>query len=108
LRRYHRHPETKFLHGEAMDVGRTQPRHVFVEAIEDIGKEADKWDDEEPLTADNEFTVTDGALNLRMSEKQLDRRGPIILSRTAEPRNRLTDRSRRRASDTYGASLSRS
>ena len=33
---------------------------MFVEAIEDIGKEADKWDDEEPLTADNEFTVSYG------------------------------------------------
>ena len=40
--------------------GQTQRRHVFVEAIEDIGKEADKWDDEEPLTADNEFTVSYG------------------------------------------------
>ncbi len=60
LRGYHRHPETKFLQGEAMDSGQTQRRHVFVEAIEDIGKEADKWDDEEPLTADNEFTVSYG------------------------------------------------
>ena len=33
---------------------------MFVEAIEDIGKEADRWDDEEPLTADNEFTVSYG------------------------------------------------
>ncbi len=40
--------------------GHTQRRHVFVEAIEDIGKEADKWDDEEPLTADSEFTVSYG------------------------------------------------
>ena len=43
-----------------MDHGPTQRRHVFVEAIEDIGKEADRWDDEEPLTADNEFTVSYG------------------------------------------------
>ena len=40
--------------------GRTRRRHVFVEAIEDIGKGADKWDDEEPLTADSEFTVSYG------------------------------------------------
>jgi hypothetical protein len=33
---------------------------MFVQAVEDIGKEADKWDDEEPLTADNEFTVSYG------------------------------------------------
>jgi hypothetical protein len=31
-----------------------------VQAIEDIGKEADRWDDEEPLTADAEFTVSYG------------------------------------------------
>ncbi len=43
-----------------MDSGPTQRRHVFVEAIEDIGKEADRWDDEEPLTADAEFTVSYG------------------------------------------------
>jgi hypothetical protein len=39
---------------------RTQRRHVLVKGIEDIGKEADKWDDEEPLTADAEFTVSYG------------------------------------------------
>jgi hypothetical protein len=60
LRGYHRHPETKFLHCEATDCGATQRRHVFVEAVEDIGKEADKWDEDEPLTADDEFTVSYG------------------------------------------------
>jgi len=60
LRGYHRHPETKFLHGEAMDSGPTQRRHVLVETIEDIGKEADKWDDEEPIAAEDEFTVSYG------------------------------------------------
>ena len=52
--------ETKFIHGEATDSGHTRRRHVFVDVIEDIGKEADKWDDEEPLTADSEFTVSYG------------------------------------------------
>jgi hypothetical protein len=60
LRGYHLHPESKFLGGDYTDRGPTRRRHVFVQAIEDIGKEADKWDDEEPLTADNEFTVTYG------------------------------------------------
>ncbi len=60
LRGYHRHPETKFLHGESIDSGATHRRHVFVEAVEDIGKEADKWDEEEPLSADDEFTVSYG------------------------------------------------
>ena len=50
-----------------MDSGHTQRRHVFVEAIEDIGKEADKWDDEEPLTADSEFTVSYGVSEIDRS-----------------------------------------
>jgi hypothetical protein len=60
LRGYHRHPETKFLHGEATDHGPTRRRHILVETIEDIGKEADKWDDEDPVSADDEFTVSYG------------------------------------------------
>jgi predicted regulator of amino acid metabolism with ACT domain len=60
LRGYHRHPETKFLHGEAIDSGTTRRRHIFAEAVEDIGKEADKWDEDEPLSADDEFTVSYG------------------------------------------------
>jgi hypothetical protein len=60
LRGYHRHPETKFLHADATDSGPTQRRHIFVETIEDIGKEADKWDEDEPLGADDEFTVSYG------------------------------------------------
>ena len=60
LRGYHRHPEAKFLDGDFMDRGPTRRRHVLVKSIEDIGKEADKWDNEEPLTADSEFTVSYG------------------------------------------------
>ncbi len=60
LRAYHLHPETKFLHGEATDCGPTFRRHVFVETIEDIGKEADRWDDEAPIAAEDEFTVSYG------------------------------------------------
>ena len=60
LRGYHRHPEAKFLDGDYLDRGPTRRRHVLVHTIEDIGKEADKWDDEEPLSADNEYTVSYG------------------------------------------------
>lgn len=60
LRGYHRHPEAKFLDGDYLDRGPTRRRHVLVRTVEDIGKEADKWDDEEPLSADNEFTVSYG------------------------------------------------
>ena len=32
----------------------------YVVGIEDIGKEADKWDDKEPIGTDVEFTVSYG------------------------------------------------
>jgi hypothetical protein len=64
LRGYHLHPETKFLDGDYTDRGPTRRRHILVQAVEDIGKEADKWDDEEPLSADNEFTVSYGVSEL--------------------------------------------
>lgn len=70
LRGYHRHPENKFLHAEATDFGATHRRHVFAEAIEDIGKEADKWDEDEPISADDELTVSYG-LSIADREKML-------------------------------------
>lgn len=42
LRFYHRSPEDKFLNGGPADKGRTERRHIFVESIGLIGKEANK------------------------------------------------------------------
>jgi hypothetical protein len=64
LRGYHLHPEAKFLDGDYMDRGRTRRRHVLAKTIEDIGKEADKWDGEDPLSVDKEFTVSYGVSGL--------------------------------------------
>jgi hypothetical protein len=87
LRGYHLHPETKFLDGDYTDRGPTRRRHILVQAIEDIGKEADKWDDEELLTADNEFTVSYGvsaahrstmlAVILSVSQRRLARAAKV-------------------------------
>jgi hypothetical protein len=79
LRGYHLHPETKFLDGDYTDRGRTRRRHILVQAIEDIGKEADKWDDEEPLTADNEFTVSYGV-------SEIDRQTMLAVVRSISKR----------------------
>jgi len=46
LAQYHLHPETKFLNGEYLDKGKTQRRHISVEAIQHIGKEANKWEEQ--------------------------------------------------------------
>jgi hypothetical protein len=44
----------------AKDSGPTLRKHILVETIEDIGKEADKWDEDEPVGADDDFTVSYG------------------------------------------------
>jgi hypothetical protein len=82
LRGYHVHPEAKFLGGDFMDRGRTRRRHVLVQVIEDIGKEANKWDDEEPLSADNEFTVSYGVSEPHRCHA---RDSPIGLQAAARP-----------------------
>lgn len=43
---YHLHPEAKFGNGEALDRGVTIRRHVEAIAIEYIGKEANRWEEQ--------------------------------------------------------------
>lgn len=43
---YHLHPETKFLNGDYIDIGTTQRRHIKVSSIQNIGKEANKWEEQ--------------------------------------------------------------
>ena len=56
LRDYHRQPEYKFLGGEWNEQGVLRRRHVFVDTIEDIGKESDGWEEDE-ARAEDEATV---------------------------------------------------
>jgi hypothetical protein len=46
LAQYHLHPEDKFLNGDFLDRGTTIRRHVRVTEIEYIGKESNKWEDQ--------------------------------------------------------------
>jgi hypothetical protein len=46
LAQYHLHPETKFLNGDYLDSGKTERRHVVVQSIQYIGKEANKWEEQ--------------------------------------------------------------
>jgi putative sterol carrier protein len=46
LRDYHRQPEYKFLGGGWNEEGVLRRRHVFVDTIEDIGKESDGWEED--------------------------------------------------------------
>jgi hypothetical protein len=43
---YHLHPEVKFENGETTDRGVTDRRHIQAVAIEYIGKEANRWEEQ--------------------------------------------------------------
>jgi hypothetical protein len=57
LRHYHRQPEYKFLGGGWNEEGVLRRRHVFVETIEDIGKEGDGWEEDDARTEDQDTVL---------------------------------------------------
>jgi len=46
LAQYHLHPEAKFHNGDYLDCGVTLRRHILATAIEHIGKEANRWEEQ--------------------------------------------------------------
>jgi len=58
LRDYHRQPEYKFLDGGWNEEGVLRRRHVFVDTIEDIGKESDGWEEDEARTQGQDTVLT--------------------------------------------------
>lgn len=46
LAQYHLHPEDKFHNADYLDRGIVQRRHIQVEAIKYIGKEANRWEEQ--------------------------------------------------------------
>lgn len=46
IAQYHLHPESKFLNADFIDVGMTKRRHINVNSIQYIGKEANKWEEQ--------------------------------------------------------------
>ena len=46
LARYHLHSESKFENGDSFDRGLTKRRHVQAVALEYIGKEANRWEEQ--------------------------------------------------------------
>ncbi len=54
LLRYHLHPEAKFHGGRYTDRGPTRRRHVEAVAVQLIGKEANRWEEQFHLGADPE------------------------------------------------------
>ena len=60
LAQYHLRSETKFLNGEYCDRGHTERRHVVALQIVHIGKEANKWEEQYFLGADDEAEIEYG------------------------------------------------
>jgi hypothetical protein len=46
LAQYHLHPEAKFHNGDYLDSGITSRRHIRATAVEHIGKEANRWEEQ--------------------------------------------------------------
>ncbi|MGI8483116.1 MAG: hypothetical protein ACR2OU_02490, partial [Thermomicrobiales bacterium] len=60
LNQYHLHPETKFAHGDYLEAGMTERRHIRALAVEHIGKEANRWEEQLHLGNDPEAQIVYG------------------------------------------------
>lgn len=58
---YHQHPEAKFAHGDYLDAGPTERRHIEGVVIDRIGKEANRWEEQLHLGNDPEAQIVYGA-----------------------------------------------
>ena len=61
LGRYHIYPEPKFLNADYTDLGPTARRHVRATAVEYIGKEANRWEEQFYLGEEPEAQIEYGA-----------------------------------------------
>lgn len=61
LRTYARHPETKFLGGDFVQSGTLRRRHVLPGTPTYIGKEADRWEEDEEFGAHDDSVQEYGA-----------------------------------------------
>jgi hypothetical protein len=60
LAQYHLHPEAKFGNADYTDAGGTVRRHIVVTAVEHIGKEANRWEEQLCLGEDPEAQIEYG------------------------------------------------
>jgi hypothetical protein len=54
LAQYHLHPEAKFDNGDYLDSGVTRWHHIIATAVEHIGKETNRWEEQLYLGLDLE------------------------------------------------------
>src|SRR5262249_46977969 len=62
LAQYPLHPESKFLNGEPYDRGQKRRRHIEAVAINCIGKEANRWEEQWHLGLDLDAQINYGML----------------------------------------------
>jgi hypothetical protein len=60
LAQYHLHPEAKFLNGDYLDSGHTRRRHIQVTGVTYIGKEANRWEEQFHLGANEDAAILYG------------------------------------------------
>jgi hypothetical protein len=68
---YHLHPEAKFHNGDYLDRGVTHRRHIVATAVEYIGKEANRWEEQFYLGMDLE-AQTEYGISPEDAERILD------------------------------------
>ncbi|HEV2550415.1 MAG TPA: hypothetical protein VGU20_24090 [Stellaceae bacterium] len=90
LAQYHLRPETKFINADFLDRGLVSRRHVKVSAIQYIGKEANRWEEQSYLGIDPEAEIFYGAPPQDVSgemaqvKKGADRHASAVLARAAQ------------------------
>lgn len=62
LAQYHLQPESKFSNGDYIDRGTTRRRHIRVSGVELIGKEANRWEEQDHLGIFDDAEVTYGSV----------------------------------------------
>ena len=86
---YHTHAESKFENGDSLNVGITLRRHVQAVAVEYIGKEANRWEEQfylgEIPSAQIEYGTTDAANKqlLRLIGQAARKFGRAVLAEAA-------------------------
>lgn len=90
LVQYHLHPEDKFHNGDFGDCGATRRRHILVNEIQHIGKEANHWEEQAHLGFDEEEQIDYGVAPKR-------KRALVLIARAAVKRFGLRETSRRMA-----------
>ena len=87
LAQYHLHPEAKFLDGDFTDRGPTRRRHIQVTGISYIGKEANRWEEQFFLGADEDAVISYGsAPQDRNAAEERVRQGVIRIGQKAMAR----------------------